>query len=712
MKNRLWIIAFMAFLILPVGAGYVYRTANPDEDRRQIEEEENRRMAEIEWDKLFDSCQSIDSWYNDRAPLRSPLMKLYQQVSGSAEHFFDDRIAAPLDRLINAGARDPQAGQDPDAEPTPDFDWATVFNPEDTDAPYEDPFEEPTETDPEPSGEEATENSSDDPDVSEPDDPSADETIPETEASGNETPAGETTAVSETSKAPETTKSPETTKAVVSNVTEAAPTQPAGNDPRKNHNLVAVQTVKPDYTHWGYTDYRCTDCGRTFRLDVKYKLVDSSQLSPRIVGSGVIVGRSGWYFYTGQRSVEYYKGQCLPTAQELTNYASVLKQIKARCDKLGIKLFVLIAPNKEQVYSEYMPTYSVATANKRAQRIVSHLQNQGITVLYPLAELKAGDLYHETYYRNDTHWTPYGAYIAASLIEKRLGMGPADPYSVDLPGTTKTIRNGDMVQLGNIPASNRPSIPYFVPNTNASISFTGEANTSNVRRTVSTNPNGKSLVLIGDSFRVNMSDTLAKDFKKTLILHRDYLSASMKNEILRTNVLILETVERYDVQFFAFLPNLLNILNMTPDPVQEPVPETTAAPTEPATTAAPTTAHEHSWDSGSVTKEASCTQPGEKTYKCACGESRTEEIPAAGHSWNAGAVTTEPTCTAPGIRTYTCSKCGETRTETIAAAGHSWNAGTVTKAAYRTDLYRTRRPYLHLFEVRGNSHRRDCGSRA
>ena len=587
MKNKVWIITFLACLILPVGAGAVYRSTHPDEDRQQIEEEENRRMAEVEWDKLFDSCQSVDNWYNDRAPLRSPLMRLYQSVNGSAEHFFDDRIAAPLDRLMNAGARDPDAGQDPEAEPqTPDFDWAAVFNPEDTDAPYEDPFEEPTETDPEPSGEESTEGTADETEATDPEDSAEDGTVPDSAAS--ETENG-TPAASETAAPPETTKSPETTKAVVSNVTEAAPTQPAGNDPRKNHNLVAVQTVKPDYTHWGYTDYRCTDCGRTFRLDVKYKLVDSSQLSPRIVGSGVIVGRSGWYFYTGQRSVEYYKGQCLPTAQELTNYASVLKQIKARCDKLGIKLFVLIAPNKEQVYSEYMPTYSVATANKRAQRIISHLQNQGITVLYPLAELKAGDLYHETYYRNDTHWTPYGAYIAASLIEKRLGMGPADPYSVDLPGTTKTIRNGDMVQLGNIPASNRPSIPYFVPNTNASISFTGEANTSNVRRTVSTNPNGKSLVLIGDSFRVNMSDTLAKDFKKTLILHRDYLSASMKNEILRTNVLILETVERYDVQFFAFLPNLLNILNMTPDPVQEPVPETTAAPTEPATTAAPET---------------------------------------------------------------------------------------------------------------------------
>ena len=378
MKNKLWIIAFMAFLILPVGAGCVYRAAHPNEDRQQIEEEENRRMAEIEWDRLIDSCQSIDSWYNDRAPLRSLLMKLYKQVNGSAEHFFDDRIAAPLDRLINAGTGDPQAGQDPAAEQPTDFDWNAVFNPEDTETPFDDPTEELPETDPEPSGEEATENSSDDPETSEPEDPSADESVPDTEASGTETGTPE-----------ETSRAPETTQAVISNVTEAAPTQPAGSDPRSNHNLAAIRTVAPDYEHWGYTDYRCTDCGRGFRLDIKYKLVDSSQLSPRVIGQGVIVGRSNWYFYTGQRSVEYYKGQYLPTAQELANYASVLKQIKARCDKLGIKLVVLIAPNKEQVYSEYMPTYAVATSNKREQRIVRHLQNQGITVLYPLAELKA-----------------------------------------------------------------------------------------------------------------------------------------------------------------------------------------------------------------------------------------------------------------------------------------------------------------------------------
>ena len=206
MKNKVWIITFLACLILPVGAGAVYRSTHPDEDRQQIEEEENRRMAEVEWDKLFDSCQSVDNWYNDRAPLRSPLMRLYQSVSGSAEHFFDDRIAAPLDRLINAGARDPDAGQDPEAEPqTPDFDWAAVFNPEDTDAPYEDPFEEPTETDPEPSGEESTEGTADETEATDPEDSAEDGTVPNSAAS--ETENG-TPAASETAAPPETTNSP------------------------------------------------------------------------------------------------------------------------------------------------------------------------------------------------------------------------------------------------------------------------------------------------------------------------------------------------------------------------------------------------------------------------------------------------------------------------------------------------------------------------
>lgn len=44
---------------------------------------------------------------------------------------------------------------------------------------------------------------------------------------------------------------------------------------------------------------------------------------------------------------------------------------------------------------------------------------------------------------------------------------------------------------------------------------------------------------------------------------------------------------------------------------------------------------------------------------------------ACEHNWNGGAVTKFATCTENGVKTYTCTICGETRTETINAAGHT-----------------------------------------
>ena len=120
----------------------------------------------------------------------------------------------------------------------------------------------------------------------------------------------------------------------------------------------------------------------------------------------------------------------------------------------------------------------------------------------------------------------------------------------------------------------------------------------------------------------------------------------------------------------------------------------------------------HSWDGGKVTKAATCTTAGTKTYTCTrCKKTRTETIAATrhkavkdaavaatcetagktegshcsvcgtvlkaqttvaalGHSWDGGKVTTAATCTTAGTKTYTCTRCKKTRTETIAATGH------------------------------------------
>lgn len=92
----------------------------------------------------------------------------------------------------------------------------------------------------------------------------------------------------------------------------------------------------------------------------------------------------------------------------------------------------------------------------------------------------------------------------------------------------------------------------------------------------------------------------------------------------------------------------------------------------------------HTWNSGVVTKAATCKEEGIKIYTCTlCGETKTEAIPKlTTHTWNGGAVTKAATCAAAGVKTYTCTVCGATKTESIPKLStHTWNSGVVTKAA-------------------------------
>ena len=83
----------------------------------------------------------------------------------------------------------------------------------------------------------------------------------------------------------------------------------------------------------------------------------------------------------------------------------------------------------------------------------------------------------------------------------------------------------------------------------------------------------------------------------------------------------------------------------------------------------------HTWDEGTVTKEPTCTEKGEKIATCTvCGtKDDAVEIPALDHTWDEGKVTTEASCTKEGVKTYTCivEGCSATKTEAIDALGHA-----------------------------------------
>jgi cell wall assembly regulator SMI1 len=85
---------------------------------------------------------------------------------------------------------------------------------------------------------------------------------------------------------------------------------------------------------------------------------------------------------------------------------------------------------------------------------------------------------------------------------------------------------------------------------------------------------------------------------------------------------------------------------------------------------------DHTWDAGQVTRAATCTRTGKMIFTCvSCGETKTEEIAAAGHSKDVVIKDAEEaTCTEPGYSgDQYCQTCGaflEAGSE-IAATGHS-----------------------------------------
>ncbi len=116
-----------------------------------------------------------------------------------------------------------------------------------------------------------------------------------------------------------------------------------------------------------------------------------------------------------------------------------------------------------------------------------------------------------------------------------------------------------------------------------------------------------------------------------------------------------------------------------------------------------TAPHEHTWNSGEITTQATCGSVGVKTYTCAgCGETKTEAVPQTAHPhseewlhndtehwqattcehtterasvgahvWDNGQTVRVADCINTGLVKYTCV-CGMTKTQTVDKTGHSF----------------------------------------
>ena len=98
----------------------------------------------------------------------------------------------------------------------------------------------------------------------------------------------------------------------------------------------------------------------------------------------------------------------------------------------------------------------------------------------------------------------------------------------------------------------------------------------------------------------------------------------------------------------------------------------------------------HTWDAGKVTKKATCTATGVKTYTCkVCKATKTESTKKIAHSKGAWEITKKETCEKSGTKVIKCTVCKQViETKKMDPTGHDYKTTvlkpTCTKQGYTT----------------------------
>ena len=277
--------------------------------------------------------------------------------------------------------------------------------------------------------------------------------------------------------------------------------------------------------------------------DITDPFLDKGQpyYAPRYDGY-VIYGRDDWLFYSGDGSLENYKGSDIYTDYEMNKHMEKFNAINDICNDRNIDVCFNVFPNKEQVYADKMPSIRVTNRAKKLQRVEHYFsKNSSLSFSYPIDEIIDSRELGDVYLKEDTHWNPLGAMQGYIDILKGLNRAaPTYTYS------ETTVQGGDLASL----LSSSGSI-YTSYNVSYKEDVTYEVVADGDRKYIETKSSladGSRCVLIGDSFRNALVPYAAKDYENLTCIHFDYLySEYAQNEIAKLkagDTLIVLSAER------------------------------------------------------------------------------------------------------------------------------------------------------------------------
>jgi hypothetical protein len=276
-----------------------------------------------------------------------------------------------------------------------------------------------------------------------------------------------------------------------------------------------------------------------------------------------LVGKERWLIYTDEGSIDDYQHINAFSQTDLKRIQQDLDILNEDLSQKRIKFLVVIPPNKNTIYPEYVPDeIPVLAAPTRYDQLVEYMRQHGKTQILDLrpALLEARKT-RVVYFSKDTHWNDQGALIAYQQIILALknDFPVLKPHPLsDFKQTTQAGVAVDLAQTIAAPDLVTDDIilsPLYTSNTTYAQTKYGYR-----RLTIATNPNTTlpKAVIYHDSFFNRLIPLIGDHFQKAV-----FIPINSPPEIWnfswidseKPDIVILEFTERYINQ----IPNYVDL---------------------------------------------------------------------------------------------------------------------------------------------------------
>lgn len=260
----------------------------------------------------------------------------------------------------------------------------------------------------------------------------------------------------------------------------------------------------------------------------------------------VIIGKNGWLFYAAENSPAFYNGLKRYTEEQLALMADNLIRFRDYLAEREIQLLVMIAPNKERVYAEYLPdSFGPPAEDCALNQVLTVLRERtDIPVVCPLdAILAAKEQYPErlTYHPTDTHWNSWGAYLGIREMMSGLEL-PFEEENIQVEVVPD--EPGDLANMLNLAG-------LIQPGTSCNVSGYEEATTAvteydffgAIRFAAPDAFNIGKLLMYRDSFCTAMAPILGHLFTESCMMHYHSVTPDLV-ETEKPDYVVVELVER------------------------------------------------------------------------------------------------------------------------------------------------------------------------